>query len=240
MEKPALSASGLFKTYRRAGASPIRVLDGAEIEVAPGRSVAVLGRSGSGKSTLLNLLGGLDRPDPGRGARIEIAGTDICGAGEKTLSRIRAANIGFVFQSFRLLPELTVLENACFPAMAAGGVSRKEAAARAEKLLRAAGLGDRLDHRPDELSGGEQQRVAVARALANRPGLLLADEPTGNLDGATGMRVLDLVFDLSGAAGGVRPAVVMVTHSDAVAARCDRTLVLSSGKLSPTPENRCS
>ena len=218
---PILLAENLTKTYRLPGAAPIRILDGASLSVEPGERVAVLGKSGSGKSTLLNLLGGLDRPDRGCGARIEVAGRDLARASERTKARVRAETIGFVFQSFHLLPELDIVEN----------VVR-----RAVELLRAAGLGERLGHKPRELSGGEQQRVAIARALANAPSLLLADEPTGNLDPATGLQVLDLLFGLAGAAGGEdapRPALVMVTHSDAVASRCDRVLRLEGGALRP-------
>ena len=226
-----LRASNLSKTYRRAGAEPIRVLRGASLSVEAGEHVAILGRSGSGKSTLLNLLGGLDRPDPGCGARIEVAGRDLLGAGERGRARLRAEAIGFVFQSFHLLPELTIEENVRLPAMALPGFRRAAADARARELLEAAGLGDRLGHRPAELSGGERQRVAVARALMNGPALLLADEPTGNLDALTGRQILDLVFDLGGARSDAPPALVLVTHSDATAARCDRTLRLEGGVL---------
>ncbi len=229
--KDALLAENLRKTYKLPGAAPIRVFDGVSLRVAPGERVAVLGRSGSGKSTLLNILGGLDRPDPGTGARVEVAGLDMLGCGERRRAAMRARNIGFVFQAFHLLPELTVLENVRLPAMAHGGVGRHEAEERARRLLEAAGLGGRLEHRPAELSGGERQRVAVARALLNAPSLLLADEPTGNLDGQTGMQILDLVFDLPSAVSGEAPALVMVTHSREVAARCNRTATLHDGAL---------
>jgi putative ABC transport system ATP-binding protein len=227
----ALLAENLAKTYRLPGGAPIRVLDGVSLSVAPGEHVAILGKSGSGKSTLLNLLGGLDRPDPGCGARIEVAGCDLVRAGERARARLRASKIGFVFQSFHLMPELTIVENVRLPALALGAAARRGATERARELLRAAGLGDRLDHRPAELSGGEQQRVAVARALMNGPEILLADEPTGNLDASTGMQILDLVFDLGGAFSSAPPALAMVTHSDAIAARCDRTLRLEAGRL---------
>ena len=228
---PALLAENLTKTYRLPGAAPIRVLDGVSLSVEPGEHVAILGRSGSGKSTLLNLLGGLDRPDRGGGARIEVAGCDLLRAGERARARLRASKIGFVFQSFHLLPELTIVENVRLPALALGAAARRGATERARELLRAAGLGDRLNHRPAELSGGEQQRVAVARALMNGPEILLADEPTGNLDASTGMQILDLVFDLAGAFSSAPPALAMVTHTDAIAARCDRTLRLEAGRL---------
>ena len=232
---PLLVAENVVKTYRLPGAEPIRILDGAALSVEPGERVAVLGKSGSGKSTLLNLLGGLDRPDRGCGARIEVAGRDLARASEKTKARVRAETIGFVFQSFHLLPELDIVENVVLPTLA-DPASRRAPRSRAVELLRAAGLGERLGHKPRELSGGEQQRVAIARALANAPALLLADEPTGNLDPATGLQVLDLLFGLAGAAAGAdapRPALVMVTHSDAIAARCDRVLRLEGGALRP-------
>ena len=235
---PLLLAENLVKTYRLPGAAPIRILDGAALSVEPGERVAVLGKSGSGKSTLLNLLGGLDRPDRGCRARIEIAGRDLARASEKAKARVRAETIGFVFQSFHLLPELDIVENVALPTLALPA-SRRPPRDRAVALLRAAGLGERLGHKPRELSGGEQQRVAICRALANGPALLLADEPTGNLDPATGLQVLDLLFGLAGAdddaAGAPRPALVMVTHSDAVAARCDRVLRLEGGLLRPDP-----
>ena len=226
-----LEAEHLSKTYRSRGAAPIRVLADVSLAVAAGEHVAILGPSGSGKSTLLHLLGGLDRPDPAPGARIVVAGCDLAAASERARARVRAAEVGFVFQAFHLLPELTIVENVRLPALALGGAAARGATDRARGLLRAAGLGDRLSHRPAELSGGEQQRVAVARALMNAPALLLADEPTGNLDASTGMRILDLVFDLGGAFSDAPPALAMVTHSDAVAARCDRTLRLEAGRL---------
>ena len=230
MPAPALLAENLHKTYRLPGAPPLKVLSGVSLRVEPGEHVAVLGRSGSGKSTLLNLLGGLDSPDPGSGARVEIAGRDIVSATERVRSRVRAESVGFVFQSFHLLPELAVEENVALPAMALGRLSRAQAAERARALLEEAGLGGRLGHRPAELSGGEQQRVAVARALMNAPGLVLADEPTGNLDPATGDAVLDLLFGLSGRFSASAPALVVVTHSDAIAARCDRVVRIGAGR----------
>ena len=229
---PLLAAERLSKTYRLPGAEPIRILDGASLFAEPGERVAVLGKSGSGKSTLLNLLGGLDRPDRGCGARIEIAGRDLVRASERAKARVRAETVGFVFQSFHLLPELDIVENVLLPTLALPR-GRRPPRRRALELLEAAGLGDRLGHKPRELSGGEQQRVAIARALANGPSLLLADEPTGNLDPATGLQVLDLLFGLAGGVSGPRPALVMVTHSAAVAARCDRVLRLDGGTLRP-------
>lgn len=222
----AIFAENLSKTYKLPGAAPLTVLSGVSIAVAPGEHVAVLGRSGTGKSTLLNLLGGLDSPDPGTNAKIEIYGRDIVKASEKQRAEIRAKEIGFVFQSFHLLPELTIEENVRLPSRALPRNLRKDADGRSLELLRAAGLGERLGHRPNELSGGEQQRVAVVRALMNAPRLILADEPTGNLDQATGDAILDLLFDLSGRFSDTPPALAIVTHSKEIAARCDRVVKL--------------
>ena len=232
---PELEAHALSKTYHRPHGSDIRVLRGVSLRIAPGEHVAILGKSGSGKSTLLNILGGLDRPDrapPGapdaEKPRLCIGGTELLTAREEIRARVRAARIGFVFQSFHLLPELTVEENVCFPAMALPKHERGDLE-RARRLIREAGLGDRLGHRPNELSGGEQQRVAIARALMNAPRLILADEPTGNLDPVTGRQILDLLFDLAGNFSAVPPALVMVTHAEDIAGRCDRILRLVDG-----------
>lgn len=239
LQTPVLRAEHLRKTYRLPGAEPIRIFEDLSLCVQPGEHVAVLGKSGSGKSTLLNLLGGLDAPD--RGADpvpvIEIAGCNLLSASERKRSRIRARDIGFVFQSFHLIPELTIVENVQLASMAlpSGGAKGTPPRERAEELLKAAGLGDRLAHRPRELSGGEQQRVAIARALMNAPRLLLADEPTGNLDATTGLQVLDMLFDLAGTFSGERPALVMVTHSEDIARRCDRILRLEGGRLAEGP-----
>lgn len=234
-QPPALRAEHLRKTYRLPGAEPIRIFTDLSLCVEPGEHVAILGKSGSGKSTLLNLLGGLDAPDRASdpAPSIEIAGCDILSASERQRARIRARDIGFVFQSFHLIPELTIVENVLLASMAlpAGGAKGTPPRDRAVALLEAAGLGDRLAHRPRELSGGEQQRVAIARALMNAPSLLLADEPTGNLDAATGLQVLNMLFDLAGTFSGERPALVMVTHSEDIARRCDRILRLEGGHL---------
>jgi len=198
------------------------VLKGAQFSVGAGEKVAIVGKSGSGKSTLLHLLGGLDRPDEGR---VLHGGVDLYAMSSSRNAAYRAAHIGFVFQSYHLLPEMDIVENVMLPTLALrrdAGVARERALA----LLEAVGLADRLTHTPMELSGGEQQRVALARALINEPSLLLADEPTGNLDAATGGQVLDLLF------GMVKgQSLVMVTHSMAIAERCDRILTLSEGKL---------
>lgn len=204
-----LVATGVTKSFRIPGGRPIEVLRGVDFAVAAGEKVAVIGRSGAGKSTLLNILGGLLRPTCGRVTR--------------------PRNVGFVFQSYHLLPELTVLENVLLPTMR-GGFARAASRTRATELLKAVGLGNRLDHLPAELSGGEQQRVAVARALVTDPELVLADEPTGNLDLLTGADVLRMLSELS---RGRSVALVMVTHSHEAAAVCDRVLTLRDGILVP-------
>lgn len=241
-----LEACHLYKTYKRPHASDLPVLRDVSLRVAPGERVAILGKSGSGKSTLLNILGGLDRPDrcqrglsaqPGAAEAVEAAaepqllvgGVDLLRASEAQRARLRASYIGFVFQSFHLLPDLTVEENVLFPTMAVPRKERGDARARARLLLERVGLADRLRHRPNELSGGEQQRVAIARALINTPRIILADEPTGNLDPLTGQQILDLIVDLSDLRSTHPPALVMVTHSDATAARCTRVLHLENG-----------
>ena len=220
---PVLSARSIQKTYRL-GKKRVKVLDGASFEVAGGEHAAIIGASGAGKSTLLHLLGGLDRPDS-RDSRVEILGEDIYALSPGRRAAFRAAHIGFVFQSYHLMPEMDCVENVMLPAFALGrhGSAQRR---RAQELLEAVGLGHRLDHKPLELSGGEQQRVAIARALMNEPELLLADEPTGNLDASIGGQVLDLLFSL-----GADRAIVMVTHSPETAARCGRVLTLSNGLL---------
>ena len=218
-----LSARSIRKTYRLEK-KLVKVLDGASFEVAPGEHVAIIGASGAGKSTLLNLLGGLDRPDS-RESRVEILGEDIYALPPGRRAAFRAAHIGFVFQSYHLLPEMDCVENVMLPAYALGRHGAAERR-RACELLEAVGLGHRLEHKPLELSGGEQQRVAIARALMNEPELLLADEPTGNLDAAIGGQVLDLLFSL-----GETRSIVMVTHSPDTAARCGRVLTLANGLM---------
>ena len=232
-----LEACHLNKTYKRPHASDLPVLRDVSLRVAPGERVAILGKSGSGKSTLLNILGGLDRPDhcPPEAAeaaaapQLLVGGVDLLRASEAQRARLRASYIGFVFQSFHLLPDLTVEENVLFPTMAVPRKERGDARTRARLLLERVGLADRLRHRPNELSGGEQQRVAIARALINTPRIILADEPTGNLDPLTGQQILDLIVDLSDLRSTHPPALVMVTHSDATAARCTRVLHLENG-----------
>ena len=206
-----LSTLDVTKRFKIPGQKPIEVLKGVTFSVREGEKVAIVGRSGAGKSTLLNILGGLLKPTSG------------------TVSRPK--NFGFVFQSYHLMPELTVLENVLLPTMArraAALATRAASEARARDLLEKVGLGKRLDHLPAELSGGERQRVALARALVTDPALVLADEPTGNLDAMTGADILRMLSDLS---GDGKTSLVMVTHSPAAAAVCDRTLSLEDGVL---------
>ncbi len=219
----SVEVAGLRHAYRKGGAS-IDVLRDVDASVGAGERVAILGPSGSGKSTLMNLLGLLDRPDAGA---IRLAGVDATALDEPARDRLRNRRIGFVFQSHNLLPEQTALGNVAVPVRLAGGRA-SVAAVRAEAVLRAVGLGHRLHHRPTELSGGEQQRVAIARALVMGPGLLLADEPTGNLDPATAGGVFELLLSLHEALG---TTLVVVTHSLELAARFPRRLRLSGARL---------
>jgi ABC-type lipoprotein export system ATPase subunit len=215
----ALDAQGLVKTVGN-GRAARRVLDGADLRVHRDEVVAVLGRSGSGKSTLLHLLGGLDAPDDGQ---ITVAGERLTGRSSRALSRIRLRHIGFVFQQFQLIDELSGLENVLVPTRLPGAPSG--GARRAAKLIDELGLTRVAGHRPHELSGGEQQRFAIARALVNGPELILADEPTGSLDQGNGAIVLELLANLRGR------AVVLVTHEPDAAAIADRVLSLDSGLL---------
>jgi ABC-type lipoprotein export system ATPase subunit len=214
-------ASGLVKTYGAGGARR-RVLDGASLAVGAGELVAVVGPSGSGKSTLLHVIAGLDRVDAGT---IEVAGAAVHRLDERALTRLRRDRIGLVFQAFHLVPELTGVENVVLPARANGGGAA--GASRARALIERLGLAEAAGRRPAELSGGEQQRLAIARALVNEPALVLADEPTGNLDDAAGAAVLQL---LRSVADGGR-AVVLVTHDARAGAVADRTLTLVEGRL---------
>jgi ABC-type lipoprotein export system ATPase subunit len=216
-----VTARGLVKTFGE-GRAARRVLDGADLTVEAGEVVAILGRSGSGKSTLLHLLGGLDRPEAGT---IEIDGETVTGAGERELSALRRRRIGFVFQFFHLLPELTGEANVLLAGRVRG--AHPHAAARGQELIDGLGLREIAGSLPSTLSGGEQQRFAIARALVNDPAVLLADEPTGNLDVEAGAEVLRLLR--AGAAGG--RAVVLVTHERAAAEIADRVLTLHEGRL---------
>ena len=204
------------------GAARVHILKGVSLTIGRGETVGLVGPSGSGKSTLLMTLAGLERPGSGR---VRVLGQDFSELDEDGLARFRGRNIGVVFQSFHLIPTMTALENVATPLELAGGAD-PEGRARAE--LAAVGLADRLDHHPAELSGGEQQRVALARAMVSRPEILVADEPTGNLDEATGAQVVDLLF----ATQAERKAtLVIVTHDPRLAARCGRTVRLRSGRV---------
>ena len=217
----AVHAHGLVKTFG-SGRAARRVLDGADLRVSAGEVVAVLGRSGTGKSTLLHVIGGLDRPEAGE---IEVAGERVTGAGERRLSELRRRRVGFVFQFFHLLPELSGEANVLLAGRVRG--ASPDAAARGQDLIDRLGLREVAGAFPHELSGGEQQRFAIARALVNDPAVLLADEPTGNLDVEAGAEVLRLLR--AGADEG--RAVVLVTHEDAAASIADRVLRLEHGRL---------
>lgn len=221
----ALEGRRLRKIYVGGDGGELVILDGVDIRVAPGEAVAIVGASGAGKSTLLHLLGGLDRPTEGE---VVLGTRTISEARSDELAELRNRHVGFVFQFHHLLREFSALENVMLPQLIAG---KSEAAAeeRARLLLDQVGLGARVTHRPNELSGGEQQRVAVARALANGPLVLLADEPSGNLDTATSERLHELFFRLRSDHG---VAVVLVTHNRELADRADRVLLLKEGKLS--------
>jgi putative ABC transport system ATP-binding protein len=200
----------------------LTILKAATFEVRSGEAVAILGPSGSGKSTLLGLLAGLDSPTSGG---VWIGGQDLFALSEDGRARLRGQMVGFVFQSFQLLPALTALENVMLPIELAGGA---DARARASKVLGEVGLGERLGHYPRQLSGGEQQRVAVARAFVTEPRLLFADEPTGNLDSATGEHIIELLFEMNRERG---TTLVLVTHDAELAKRCDRRLHIAAGAI---------
>jgi putative ABC transport system ATP-binding protein len=216
-----IELSGVSKTVS-SGGRPLTILHPTDLAIARGDTVAVVGPSGSGKSTLLGLIAGLDAPTSGR---IVIDGTDIGGLSEDGLARLRGQKIGFVFQFFHLIGSLTALENVQVPLELAG---TRAAAARARELLAEMGLADRGHHYPSQLSGGEQQRVAVARALANDPLLLLADEPTGNLDSTTGEHIMDLLFEVNRSRG---TTLVLVTHDRDIAARASVRIALRDGRI---------
>jgi len=200
----------------------LTILDGITLDVAAGEILAITGPSGSGKSTLLGLVAGLDRPSAGS---IVVAGIDITRLDEDALARFRRETLGYVFQSYHLIPTLTAVENVAVPLEIAGAPN---ALARARALLDDVGLGDRAHHYPVQLSGGEQQRAALARAVALEPGLLLADEPTGNLDSATGTRIIELLLELKRRRGAT---LVLVTHDEALARHADRVVILRDGRV---------
>jgi len=222
MPEPVISIRDLRKTYHL-GDETVHALDGVNLDVMPGEYVAIMGSSGSGKSTLLNLLGCLDRPTSG----VYLLGKDdVAALDDDTLSQVRGARLGFIFQSYNLIPQLTVLENIEVPLFYQGRDS-PEALARCKELACLVGLDGRLGHRPKQLSGGQQQRVAIARALVNDPLMILADEPTGNLDSSTEEDVLALIDQLHDQGR----TIVMVTHDDHVASRADRIIHMKDGRI---------
>ncbi len=214
-----IRAEGLRKCY-----GALTVLQDVSLEVARGELVSVVGASGAGKTTLLQILGSLSRPD---GGRVEVDGTDLFALGDRALSEFRNRRIGFVFQFHHLLPEFTALENVCLPGLI-GGRDRREVEAQAVELLDMMGLSARRDYKPAELSGGEQQRTAIARALINTPAVLLADEPSGNLDSTNREEIHRLFFELRERFG---QTVVIVTHDERLAARADRMITMRDGRI---------
>lgn len=218
-----ISLQGIGKSYQLAG-QHLTILNDVSLSIARGESCGILGASGSGKSTLLNILGLLDLPDCGA---YHFAGHDIFHATPDQLAAIRNQQIGFVFQSFNLLPRLSALDNVALP-LGYRGVSRQESVARALHLLEQVGLAERAHHRPADLSGGQRQRVAIARALVGAPAVILADEPTGNLDSHTGERISDLLFELNKENG---TTLVLVTHDERLAHRCRRLIRLEAGQM---------
>lgn len=221
VNQPILWTQALSKQVST-GEQQLTILQNIELQVNPGEAVAIIGASGSGKSTLLGLLAGLDLPTSGK---VHLDAVDIFALDEDSRAALRGRVLGFVFQSFQLLPALTALENVMLPLeLAATG----DAETTARRLLERVGLGKRLHHYPKQLSGGEQQRVAIARAFATAPKLLLADEPTGNLDSATGVQIIELMFELNREHG---TTLVLVTHDEALSRRCSRQIRLADGKL---------
>ncbi|MGR3633579.1 MULTISPECIES: ABC transporter ATP-binding protein [Limimaricola] len=222
MSDPILKLSGLTKTYNKGKPSEVQVLRGADLEIRPGEVVALVAPSGAGKSTLLHIAGLLDTPDAGH---VAIGGQEMTKLSDRRRTQVRRADVGFIYQFHHLLPEFTALENITLPQLAAG-TPRREAEARARELLEQVGVGPRADHRPAALSGGEQQRVAFCRALANAPRLLLADEPTGNLDPDTSDRVFDALMAL---VRGTGLSALIATHNLELAARMDRVVRMDHG-----------
>ena len=214
-----LVAVNLFKKY-----SSLEVVKGVSLEVSKGEIVSVTGPSGAGKSTLLHLLGALDKPD---GGKVMIDGTDLFGLNGKKQAKFRNKHLGFVFQFHHLLPEFTAIENVAVP-LWIGGAGRKEALTRAANMLQRVGLASRLENKPSELSGGEQQRVAIARALINQPSIIMADEPTGNLDSANALAIHELFLKLR---DELDQTFIMITHNEELAAMTDRTLVMKDGRI---------
>ena len=223
MSEPFLSARGLSKSYAM-GRRTLEVLRGVDLDVARGEFLALRGASGAGKSTLLHLIGGLDSPNAGE---IHFDGQNLAEFSESQLTHFRNRRVGFVFQAYHLLPELTALENVCLPARIAR-ISAETAEKHGRELLARVGLGERTDHKPFELSGGEQQRVAIARALINEPELLLADEPTGNLDSRTGGEIIELLKSLR---AEKHMTLAIATHDEKIAAHAERMVQLVDGQI---------
>ena len=221
-EQPLIRARALRKTYH-VGDQVVHALDGLDLDIGTNEYVALMGPSGSGKSTLMNMLGCLDSPTSGT---YSLNGQDVSRLEDDALADIRNREIGFVFQTFNLLPRYTALENVALP-MVYAGHSKAERISRAKEVLRQVGLGDRMDHRPNELSGGQRQRVAVGRALVMRPSIILADEPTGNLDSATSEEVMELFGDIQTAGN----TVILVTHEEDIAAYAHRVVRLRDGRV---------
>ncbi|HET7794300.1 MAG TPA: ABC transporter ATP-binding protein [Rhizobacter sp.] len=221
MSDPIIAVERVTKQVQDTS-GPLTILHEIDFTLAPRQSAAIVGASGSGKSTLLSIIAGLDTPSSGT---VRLAGNDLFALDEDARAAVRAAQLGFVFQSFQLLGNLTALENVMLPLELQG---RSDARAQAVEMLQRVGLGERLSHYPKVLSGGEQQRVALARAFVVKPSVLLADEPTGSLDFATGEKVMELMFDLNREAG---TTLVLVTHDRGIAARCDRQLKIEAGRL---------
>lgn len=222
--KTLISIQGLRKTYQ-IGTQLVHALDGLDLKIKTNEYVALMGPSGSGKSTLMNVLGCLDSPSSGQ---YHLNGQNVAQLGEDALAEIRNREIGFVFQTFNLLPRYSALENVALPLIYAG-LSKRERLERAEDVLEMVGLKDRMVHKPNELSGGQRQRVAVARALVNRPSIILADEPTGNLDTSTSMEIMALFAEIQEAGN----TVILVTHEEDIAACANRIVRLRDGKVEP-------
>ena len=222
MSAPIIRAKDLRKLYQ-VGTTEVRALDGLDVEIKKGAYIALMGPSGSGKSTLMNVLGCLDSPTSGT---YVLNGNDVSSLSDDDLAEIRNKEIGFVFQTFNLLPRYTALENVALP-MIYAGIPKADRLARAEKVLKKVGLGDRMDHRPNELSGGQRQRVAVARALVMNPSIILADEPTGNLDSVTSDGIMELFSEINRDGN----TVIVVTHEEDIAAHAEKTIRLKDGKI---------
>ena len=229
MKKPIIQLRDVWKTYKM-GEAEVHALRSVSLEVKEGEFVAIMGPSGSGKSTAVNMIGSLDIPTKGS---IYLDGRDISKMSESDLAQLRGRKIGFIFQQFNLIPTLTALENVALP-MVFQNIPKEQRIKRAEEILNIVELGDRMDHKPTELSGGQQQRVAIARSLANNPDVILADEPTGNLDSKTGETVMDFLEELNRKEG---KTIIMVTHDIGVAKHAHRTEFLKDGQIVKSLKN---